>query len=245
MKPKLFRAAPDDYFDAAYADYPLPVRLFVAFAKRVVLLFSKLYWRWTADGPNPFARPLPEGATGRVVVCNHASMLDPALLMSLALGPGRVLRPLYKSELDESGFVAWFFSHVGAIPLKRGTADMKAIKRAVASLKRGEDVLIFPEGTRVWDPHARPELHGGFSLIAQMAGADVVPAAIDGSERINPEKRYRLCRPSRVRVRFGEPIRLADLPGATRKEKAAALEALAMERVYGMREAIRKENNLD
>ena len=78
-------------------------------------------------------------------------------------------------------FVSWFFARVGAIPLKRGTADTKAIKRAIAALKRGENVLIFPEGTRIWDPEARPEFFGGFSLIALRSGADVVPVAIDGT----------------------------------------------------------------
>ena len=130
---------------------------------------------------------------------------------------------------------------MGAIPLKRGTADTKAIKRAIAALKRGENVLIFPEGTRIWDPEARPEFFGGFSLIALMSGADVVPVAIDGTERINPNKRYKLPRPSRVRVLFGEPMRLADMPGEGRKEKAAALEAQGMERVYAMRSELRSQ----
>ena len=155
------------------------------------------------------------------------------------------MRPLYKSELDDNGFVAKFFSRVGAIPLKRGTADMKAIRRAVKALKDGESILLFPEGTRVWDPHERVEPHGGFSLIAQMAECDVVPIAIDGTELINPNKRYKICRPARVRVRFGEPVSFDAVEGASRKAKAAALEALVMERVYAMRAALRREHGKD
>lgn len=245
MKIKLFDRDADHYFDGAFIDYPLPVRLFVGFAKRVVWVWSKIYWHWTCDGPNPFKGHLSEQDTGRVFVANHASMLDPALLMAMSLRYDCILRPLYKSELGENKLVTWFFSRVGAIPLKRGTADMKAIKRAVNALKRGENVLLFPEGTRVWDPNARPEVHGGFSLIAQMAGAEVVPIAIDGTELINPEKRYKVSRPARVRVRFGQPLRLDDVPGDSRKEKAAALEQLAMDRVYAMRSDLRRENGKD
>lgn len=242
---KLFDHDANHYFDGAFVDYPLPIRLFVGFAKRAVWVWSKIYWHWTCDGVNPFKGHLPNEGKGRVVVANHASMLDPALLMAMSLREDCILRPMYKSELGESKFVTWFFSRVGAIPLKRGTADMKAIKRAVNALKRGESILLFPEGTRIWDPHARPELHGGFSLIAQMADAEVVPVAIDGTELINPEKKHRICRPARVRVRFGDPIRMADLHGESRKEKAAALEQVAMERVYAMRADLRRENGKD
>lgn len=245
MKIKLFDRDADHYFDSAFVDYPLPIRLFVGFAKRAVWVWAKIYWHWTCDGPNPFKGHLPGTGVGRVFVANHASMLDPALLMAMSLRYDCILRPLYKSELDENKFVTWFFSRVGAIPLKRGTADMKAIKRAVSALKRGENILLFPEGTRIWDPHARPELFGGFSMIAQMAGADVIPVAIDGTELINPEKKHKICRPARVRVRFGAPIALDGLPGTTRKEKAAALEEAAMGRVYTMREDVRRENGKD
>lgn len=232
----------EKYFDMPVAEWPRRARFFSAFAYRVVLGFGKLYWRWSVSGKLPFCKNgRPAGELGRVFICNHASMFDPAFLVAYAGVSGEHMRPLYKSELDENKFVSWFFARVGAIPLKRGTADTKAIKRAIAALKRGENVLIFPEGTRIWDPEARPEVFGGFSLIALMSGADVVPVAIDGTERINPNKRYKLPRPSRVRVLFGEPMRLADMPGEGRKEKAAALETQGMERVYAMRGELRSQ----
>lgn len=236
----------DAYFDGAVKDWPLRVRILTWICYRAVLAFGKLYWRWSVRGADPFkgARgAVGAGApgVGRVFVCNHASMFDPALLVAYAGYHGQALRPMYKSELGESKFVTWFFSRVGGLPIKRGTADTKAIKRAVAALKRGENILIFPEGTRVWDPQARPEVHGGFSLIALMANADVVPLAIDGTERINPNKAYKFPRPSRVLVEFAEPIELGALPGSSRKEKAAALEDEAMRRVYGMRDALHEQ----
>ena len=234
------------YFDLPALELPLRYRILTWICYRAVLGFGKVYWHWKVRGNDPFkGKPKlseqPEGTIGRVYVCNHASMFDPAFLMAYAGYHGNALRTLYKSELGESKFVTWFFSRVGGMPIKRGSADTKAIKRAVAALKRGENILIFPEGTRIWDPEARPEIHGGFSLIAIMAGADVVPIAIDGTERINPNKKYKLSRPSRVTVEFGDPISLADLPGESRKEKAAALEGAAMEKVYSMRSALRKE----
>ena len=237
---KFFGNTADDYFDNPVSSYPWPTHLLIGLVKVVVWIWSKIYWHWTCDGPDPYVKT-PEGQRGRVFICNHASMLDPALFVVRQLGTGCTVRPLYKSEFESSKVVTGLFARVGAMPVKRATADMKVIKRAVNCLKRGENILVFPEGTRVWDPDARPELFGGFSLIAQMAGAEVVPMAIDGSERINPDKRYRLPRPARVRVRFGEPISFDNVPGEGKKEKAANMEQLAMGRVYEMRSALRSE----
>ena len=69
----------------------------------------------------------------------------------------------------------WAFSRVGGIPVERGTADMKCLRAAQHALQRGEDVLIFPEGTRIRSREIKPEVHGGFALIAQMGKAPVNP----------------------------------------------------------------------
>ena len=241
---KLFRAQPEEYYDAPFASFPLACRVFLAIAKALILLWSKIYWHWTCDGPNPFEHRDPEGK-GRVIIANHASMLDPCLLISLSLGKGVAIRPIFKDEFLKSGFLRWFFARIGGIPVKRGTADVKSIRRAVNAIKRGEDVLIFPEGTRIWDPHARPELYGGFSFIAQMAHCDVVPVAIDGAELINPNKQHRIVRPARVRVRFGEPVSIDSVQAPTRKEQSEELERMSMGLVYAMRDALRRENGKD
>lgn len=248
----------DDYADAPMRSYPWHAKLLYCIVILVVALFTKLYWRWTVQGPNPFRRAREaaarggsgnpadgvRGGTGRLIVANHASMLDPALIVVLSYLGGSRLRPLYKSELGESGFVGWFFSRIGAIPLRRGSADTKAIRRAVAALKRGEDVCIFPEGTRVRDVNATPQLHGGFALIAQMAGCDVVPVAIDGSERIAPTGKG-FPRPAKVRLVYGEPVSPSQATGAGRKERSASLERIVMGRVYGMRARLRAQHGIE
>lgn len=233
----------DDYYESPVRDFPLTGRILLRVAVAVVTLFSKLYWRWTSEGPNGFAG-VAKDAPGRVVVANHGSMFDPVVLILDAVAHGRVLRPLYKSEFDKSGFVTWFFSRVGAIPIKRDTADMKAIKRAVAALKRGEDICIFPEGTRIRDPHARPPLHGGFAIIAQMAKAQVVPVAIDGSDEICPSGKG-FSRPAKVRLRYGEPLTFEQVGGGSRREQADAMEQAAMQRVYELRSEVRLAHGKD
>ena len=237
------RLSAQDYYDRPCAEFPLASRILIRVIEVIVYAFTKLYWRWTLDGPNPFRREREQGspALGRVVVANHASMLDPVVLILAAMREGRSLRPLYKSEFDKSGVATWLFSRVGAMPIRRDTADMKAIRRAVKALKAGDDICIFPEGTRIKDPLARPKLHGGFAMIAQMAGCEVVPAAIDGSEAIVPSGKGP-SRPAKVRVRFGEPVRFSEVGGSGRREQAENMEAEAMRRVYAMRAELRAEH---
>jgi len=236
----LFGNTPDELFDAPVSEHPWPGRLLIWIIKAILQVWTRIYWPWTCDGPSPY-RPTPQGERGRVFIANHSSMIDPVLLVIKAMGTGCVVRPIYKSEFDSNKIITWFFARVGAIPVKRASADMKVIKRTVNALKRGENVLVFPEGQRVWDPAERPEVYGGYALMAQMAGADIVPIAIDGAERINYKKQHLIPRPARIRIRFGEPISFDDVEGENKREKAAAMERLGMERVYAMREELRSE----
>ncbi len=236
---KFFGNKRDDYFDSPMKTFPWPTRLMYAVVVYLVAAFSKIYWHWTWDGRGPSGKP-GEGEMGHVVVANHASMFDPVVLILISRLHGRRLRPLYKSEFEKSSFVSGFFARVGAIPIRRGSADTKAIRRAVKAIGNGEDICVFPEGTRIRDPQARPELHGGFALIAQMAKCDVVPVAIDGTEKISPSGKG-FSRPARVRIRFGEPIDTTSLSAGSRRAQSEALEAMAMQRVYALRDEIRAE----
>ena len=67
--------------------------------------------------------------------------------------------------------------------MERGTADMKCLRAAQHALQRGEDVLIFPEGTRSRTGKMR-KAEAGVGLIAALTGAPVVPAAILGTDKI-------------------------------------------------------------
>lgn len=239
---KFFGNKADDYFDGTMKDYPWPVKLLYWICLIVVLVFSKIYWRWTYDGKMPYGEK--GEVPGRVVVANHASMFDPAVLIIISALNGRRLRPLYKSEFENNSFVNGFFARVGAIPIKRGSADTKAIRRAVRALGRGEDICVFPEGTRVRDPQERHELHGGFALIAQMAKTSIVPVAIDGSHLISPTGKG-FPRPAKVRIRYGEAVSFEDVEGQTRRQKCDAIEKAAMDKVYGLRASLLEEKTLD
>ena len=219
----------DDYYDHDIREHPLPGRLFIGFIVRLLWVITKFLWPWRVEGEEL----LTKDGRGRVIIMNHESMLDPVVTvvtMWLAHVPVRIV---YKSDFDRILPATWLFSRAGGFPVERGTADMKTVRRARAMLMRGECVLIYPEGTRVRkDEDAKS--HGGYAIMAQLAKAPVQPVAIVGARKL------RFRRP--VYVRVGAPIEWSELSSDKRKEQLAEMERVGMERVYALRDELRREH---
>lgn len=224
----------EDYYEHSMRDFPLPARMFYAAAVGVTAGLSKLLWRWGIEDAD---RYFWNDKRGRVLIMNHGSMIDPVVIAASAYAHGLRVRPIYKSEFDKSKIVRWAFSRVGAIPVVRGTADIKAVRRAQRAIKRGECVLVFPEGTRIKDdgPH---EIHKGFALMAQMAKAPVQPFAIVGSRDITPPGKV-LKRLHTVFAAAGPCIEFSDLDVKGRKQQIERMEELAMDEVWKLRDGLR------
>ena len=136
--------------------------------------------------------------TGVMLVSNHRSFIDPFIL---GLCNRRPVYYVAKEELFKFKPLGWFLSSLGAFPVRRGAADADMIETAKAILKRGDPVLIFPEGTRV-RPGALGQPHRGVGRLVLETGATVVPVAMIGTEAIRKGLRIR---PHKIRVRIGAP----------------------------------------
>jgi len=155
------------------------------------------YYRLTVTGTEGFP------ASGPVVLAsNHDSLLDIPLIVIAAPRPVWFMA---KRELFASPFGAWFFRVLGGFSVNRGANDMRAVRAALAVLRRGRVLGMYPEGTR--SRSFLPFLPGA-AWAALATGAPLVPAGISGTAESMP-RGSKVPRPSRVRVRFGEPIRVA------------------------------------
>ena len=83
-----------------------------------------------------------------LVCCNHQSHFDP-VLVGLALD--RRLNFLARETLFAFAPFRWLIQSLDAIPIDREGIGLAGIKETLRRLKRGEGVLIFPEGTRTAD----------------------------------------------------------------------------------------------
>ncbi len=134
---------------------------------------------------------LPEGAA--VLCANHSHLTDPVWIIAFSR-LHRQPRSMAKKELFSNPFFTWFFTKIGAFPVDRGNTDIKAIKEALHTLKDGNKLLVFPEGTRV--RKGKPsEPHSGAILLANKVGAPVVPIYLSVKKG--------LFRP--IRIQFGKP----------------------------------------
>jgi 1-acyl-sn-glycerol-3-phosphate acyltransferase len=162
---------------------------------------------------------------GFVLACNHVSSFDPWPL-GLPLWPKRFLRFMAKSEL-----YWWPLTYVlngaGAFPVRRGQRDTQAIETAVALVREGHAVAMFPEGTRrtkglVKKFEARPR--SGAARIALEGGVPLVPAAVAGTDG--------LLRLRKLRIAYGPPVDLDDLRGEDVAQVAQEATERLMARIF-------------
>jgi 1-acyl-sn-glycerol-3-phosphate acyltransferase len=136
---------------------------------------------------------------GAYLLCsNHLSVFDP---VSLALQMKPQPRFMAKKELFRKRFPNWFWRKLGAYPIDRAAqADMAAYRTTMDTLKKGQPVIIFSQGTRMKE---FDNAKGGVAVFALKAGVPIVPAGIRGT--------YRLF--SRMEIEFGPPISLEEYAG--------------------------------
>ncbi|MFF6993913.1 lysophospholipid acyltransferase family protein [Streptomyces sp. NPDC008313] len=162
-------------------------------------------WRVPASGPV-------------ILAVNHSHNIDGPMVMGVAPRPTHFLikKEAFVGPLDP------FLLGIGQVKVDRTTADRTAITQALAVLKNGGVLGIFPEGTRGEGDFA--SLRAGLAYFAVRGGAPIVPVAVLGST----ERRGRLTKalpPLRIRVDvvFGDPFQAGD--GSGRRTRKALDEA--------------------
>jgi glycerol-3-phosphate dehydrogenase (NAD(P)+) len=162
--------------------------------RAVLVPFFLLYFRLARIGREHLPRTGP-----LLLASNHRSFLDPFVIGTL------VRRPVYymaKRELFEKRWQAWILNALGAFPVDRGAGDRDAMDTARAILRRGDCVVVFPEGTRV-RPGPLGSPRRGVGRLALETGAPVAPIAVIGSDAV---RRGWRIRPRKVRIRVGRPL---------------------------------------
>jgi len=167
-----------------------------------------------------------------IVASNHLNDADPCIFGFFF---PRMLRTLAKQELFKYHGLRQFLQAYGAIPVRRGEADIAALRVANEVLAAGGVLCIFPEGTSSRDRARMKEAFPGAGLIALRTGIPILPMAITGSQRLGlPQMFLRLPFPRQhVTITYGEPFML-ERPARINGEAAKAATQEIMGRIAAL-----------
>lgn len=173
---------------------------------------------------------LPETG-GFVLAANHTSNFDPWPL-GYPLWPTRQLYFMAKVELFNP-VLGPPLRAGGAFPVRRGEQDIEAIEAAMRLCREGKIVAMFPEGTRrskglVKKFEHRPRT--GAARIALAAGVPLVPAAIEGTDKVSRLKR--------LAVSYGPPIDVSDLTAMTPRDASRSATERLMTAIYELHDRL-------
>jgi 1-acyl-sn-glycerol-3-phosphate acyltransferase len=135
----------------------------------------------------------------------------------------RAVRPLARESLFRNRFFGWLIGSLGAIPIDRDGFGLAGLKATLRTLKAGEVVLVFGEGTRSKDGALQP-LKPGFCTLARRAKVPILPVAINGAYDAMPRS-SKFPRPSAIQVRFGEPLLVEQYESLTDDELLGETES--------------------
>ena len=141
--------------------------------------------------------------TPYVFVANHQGAFDIFLLFGFL---GHDFRWMLRKGLRNIIFVGRACEKAGHIYVdSQGSSGMMhTIRQAMATLKAGHSLIVFPEGTRTKDGHLGRFKKGAYTLAA-MLKVPVVPLTLEGPYQVMP-KGSKLIHPHRLKITIHQPL---------------------------------------
>jgi 1-acyl-sn-glycerol-3-phosphate acyltransferase len=190
-----------------------PKRLFYDATKQFFRVFFASFFRVRCTARENWP------AEGAALVCsNHQSYFDPALI---GLSCDRHLNYLARRTLFAFAPFRWLIGALDAIPIEREGIGIGGVKETIRRLRRGEMVVLFPEGTRSRTGELSA-IKPGFCALARRADVEIVPIGIDGAFQAWPKGR-RLPGLGTVHICVGDPIRAHEVTALTDEELVLAV----------------------
>jgi long-chain acyl-CoA synthetase len=149
-----------------------------------------------------------------VIAPNHMSLLDP-FVVAAALPWVRLQHTHWAGWVGiafTNGLTRAFSRVTRTFPVDPERGMLSALALGAAALQRGDSLVWFPEGQRSEDGTLRP-FKPGLGIILESRPATVVPVHVAGTREALPPGSLRPRPGRRIRVRFGEPVTVADLDG--------------------------------
>lgn len=181
-----------------------------------------------------------------IVVCNHLSYLDPLTFTHFLYNNGRAPRYLGKEGVFRIPVIGKIIKAAGQIPVYRESKDaVKGYEHAIAVLKAGHLLGVYPEGTLTRDENLWPmKAKTGVARLALQTGVPIYPCASWGPQVVIPPygRKIKLFPRTKVSVLMGDPVDLSKWRG--RADDPVAVEEASekiMDEITRLLEILRGE----
>lgn len=162
--------------------------------------FFAIYSGFKSDG----VQHLPEGPC--IITPNHQSFFDG--LYILAALKMKTLKNSYfyaKKKHVNNGFLRFMANRNNIIVMDVNKDLKESIQKLAEVLKKGKNIIIFPEGTRTKNGRMG-EFKKTFAILSKELNIPVVPVAINGAYRAMPGRAIFPVPFRRISVSFSQPI---------------------------------------
>lgn len=132
-----------------------------------------------------------------IFIVNHTTLYDGIVMFSV-LNKYKANILIAKDWYEKKAFKTILEGN-RCIPLDRNGLDTNWLRASVKAVKKGESICIFPEGHRS-KTDTLDTFKSGFTLLAQMTGAEIIPVYLSGE--------YSKFIGKRKQILFGEPMKL-------------------------------------
>lgn len=199
-------------------------------AESVLIPPLTLWYRWRFEGLQHVATEGPA-----LVAANHISHFDPLAHAFLLEKAGRRARFLAKSELYRNPLLRRVLRGIRQIPVRRGSGDPAPVAAAMRSLREGEVVVVYPEGTVTKNRDATPmAAKTGIARLTLASGVPVLPVAVWGTQHVERLGRKSLRPRIHIWVKAGASLDFSEYeenqedPEVLRKVTDAVMSELAL-----------------
>ena len=204
----------------------LAMRLWYWWLYHICRLTAILFFRVRCEGRQH--EPLEGGV---LVISNHQSNFDPIIV---GLACRRRMNYVARDTLFGFAPFRWLCRSLDAIEIDVDGSSLAGFKETLRRLKRGEMVLIFPEGGRTFDGEI-DVFKPGFCSLARRSRVKILPAAMEGAFHSWPITR-RLPWPTTIHVHLGRPLEADQIAAMTDEQLVTECE----DRVQACHQAARQ-----
>ena len=168
----------------------------MTFFHKIPIFFFSLFYPLKVYGKEN----IPNG--GAILICNHFRAIDCGFIVRADKKDN--IKFLAKNELFKNKLFGKIVKSYGAIPIDRENPDMKSLLAAIRTIKDGNKLCIFPEGTRnKTGTNELQDIKDGAEVFAVRAKCPIVPIMI-----LKKSKIFR-----KTHMIIGKPFTLEDFYG--------------------------------